>query len=39
VPRYVQIVKELPKTPTGKIEKYRLAETPFGPGTWDAERR
>lgn len=39
VPRYVEIVEELPKTPTGKIEKYRLAETPFGPGTWDAERR
>jgi carnitine-CoA ligase len=39
VPRYVQIVEELPKTPTGKIEKYRLAETPFEPGTWDAERR
>jgi crotonobetaine/carnitine-CoA ligase len=39
VPRYVEIIEGLPKTPTGKVEKYRLAEAPFGPGTWDAERR
>ena len=37
VPRYVEFVDELPKTPTGKLEKYRLRETPFTPETWDRE--
>ncbi|MEN3279034.1 MAG: carnitine-CoA ligase [Solirubrobacteraceae bacterium] len=37
VPRYVEIVAELPKTPTGKLEKYRLLERALTPGTWDRE--
>jgi crotonobetaine/carnitine-CoA ligase len=37
VPRYVEIVAALPKTPTQKIEKFRLAETPHTPTTWDGE--
>jgi crotonobetaine/carnitine-CoA ligase len=37
VPRYVEIVAELPKTPTGKLEKYRLLERPLTPDTWDRE--
>lgn len=32
VPRFVEIVEELPKTPTSRIEKYKLRE-------WAAERR
>jgi crotonobetaine/carnitine-CoA ligase len=27
VPRYIEIVEQLPKTPTGKVEKFRLQET------------
>ena len=38
VPRYVQIVDELPKTPTEKIEKFRLKEIGLSPSTWDSER-
>lgn len=37
VPRYVQFVEDLPKTPTEKVEKYRLAERGVGPDTWDRE--
>jgi crotonobetaine/carnitine-CoA ligase len=35
VPRYVEIVDALPKTPTGKIQKFPLRETPLTPATWD----
>ena len=38
VPRYVQIADELPKTPTEKIEKFRLKEIGLSPSTWDSER-
>lgn len=37
VPRYVEFVTELPKTPTGKLEKYKLRAAPFNPSTWDRE--
>lgn len=37
IPRYVEIVPELPLTPSGKIEKYRLRERGVGSATWDAE--
>ena len=37
VPRYLEIVPHLPKTPTQKIEKYRLAARPNVAETWDAE--
>lgn len=29
VPRYIEFVTDLPKTPTGKVEKFRLQENPF----------
>jgi len=35
VPRYVAIVAELPKTPSNKVQKYRLRETGVGGATWD----
>jgi crotonobetaine/carnitine-CoA ligase len=37
VPRYVEIVPRLPKTPTQKVEKFRLRESGVGGATWDAE--
>jgi carnitine-CoA ligase len=36
VPRYVDVVEALPKTPTEKIEKYRLKELGVTERTWDA---
>lgn len=39
VPRYIEIVEALPKTPTGKLEKYRLKESPLTPETWDREKQ
>jgi carnitine-CoA ligase len=37
VPRYVRIMGELPKTPTGKIEKYRIRNEGVSADTWDRE--
>lgn len=36
VPRYVQIVPDLPKTPTQKIERHKLRELGLTPDTWDS---
>ena len=35
VPRYVELLPELPHTPTGRVEKYRLREQPLSPGAYD----
>lgn len=37
VPRYVEIVSTLPKTPTEKIERARLAARPLDSAAWDAD--
>ena len=37
VPRYVEFVRDLPRTPTQKIERVRLAGLPLSSMTWDAE--
>jgi carnitine-CoA ligase len=37
VPRYVDIVESLPKTPSGKITKVTLRERGLTPTTWDRE--
>jgi crotonobetaine/carnitine-CoA ligase len=37
VPRYVEYVTELRKTPTNRIEKYRLRELGITENTWDRE--
>jgi crotonobetaine/carnitine-CoA ligase len=37
VPRYVETLTELPKTPTQKIQKALLREAAFTPATWDRE--
>jgi carnitine-CoA ligase len=38
VPRYLEFVPELPKTPTNRIEKYRLREIGITENTWDREK-
>jgi len=37
VPRFVRVVPELPKTPTGKVEKYQLRSGAPADGVWDAQ--
>jgi crotonobetaine/carnitine-CoA ligase len=37
VPRYVRFIDELPKTPSQRIEKYRLREVGLTDDTWDRE--
>ncbi len=38
VPRYLEFVTELPKTPTNRIEKYRLRQIGITATTWDREK-
>jgi crotonobetaine/carnitine-CoA ligase len=38
VPRYVRIMKEMPKTPTQRVEKYKLREEGITLDTWDREK-
>lgn len=38
VPRYLEFVSELPKTPTNRVEKYRLRQLGVTPDTWDREQ-
>ncbi|MBI4692470.1 MAG: AMP-binding protein [Gammaproteobacteria bacterium] len=38
VPRYVRILKSLPKTPTEKIQKAELRKEGLAPDTWDREQ-
>jgi crotonobetaine/carnitine-CoA ligase len=35
VPRYIEFVDELPRTPTGRVQKFKLRERGVTPGTWD----
>jgi crotonobetaine/carnitine-CoA ligase len=37
-PRYIRILPALPKTPTEKVQKYRLREQGVTADTWDCER-
>ena len=37
LPRYVRVVDDFPRTPTQKIEKYRLRAAGLLPGDWDRE--
>jgi crotonobetaine/carnitine-CoA ligase len=37
VPRYVELVAELPATENGKIQKFKLRERGVTPATWDRE--
>ena len=38
VPRYIEYVQELPKTPTHKIQKYKLREIGLTGREWDREK-
>lgn len=38
VPRYLEFVAELPKTPTNRVEKYRLRQIGLTANTWDREK-
>ena len=35
VPRYLEFKESLPKTPTARVEKYKLREEGLTPDTWD----
>jgi crotonobetaine/carnitine-CoA ligase len=38
VPRYVEFRESLPKTPTTRVEKYKLREEGVNKDTWDREK-
>ena len=38
IPRFIDFVSSLPKTSTGKLQKYSLREVPLGQETWDRTR-
>lgn len=38
VPRYIEFLDELPKTPTLKVEKFKLRQHGVGGLTWDSEQ-
>jgi crotonobetaine/carnitine-CoA ligase len=38
VPRYVELLAELPQTPTSRVQKYKLRERGVTPETWDARK-
>ena len=37
MPRYIEFVSAMPRTPSEKVEKYKLVETGLGPTVWDRE--
>jgi crotonobetaine/carnitine-CoA ligase len=37
VPRYVRFVTALPRTPSQRVEKYKLRAEGLAEGTWDRE--
>ena len=38
VPRYIEFVDELPHTPTGRVQKFKLRERGLTSQTWDRDR-
>jgi len=38
VPRYVEFMESLPKTPTDRVEKYKLKQAGITANTWDREK-
>lgn len=38
VPRFVEFMKSLPKTPTDRVEKYKLKQAGITANTWDREK-
>ena len=37
IPRFLEIVESFPRTPTSKIEKYKIRNAGPGPNTWDRD--
>ncbi|MEW6472855.1 MAG: AMP-binding protein [Actinomycetota bacterium] len=37
VPRYIELLAELPHTPTERVQKFRLRQRGVTPGTWDRD--
>jgi crotonobetaine/carnitine-CoA ligase len=37
VPRFIEFIPELPRTPSNKVQKHLLRATGAGPGCWDRE--
>jgi len=37
IPRYIDIVADLPRTENGKVQKFKLRERGVTPGTWDRQ--
>jgi crotonobetaine/carnitine-CoA ligase len=38
IPRYLRFIKEMPKTPTQRIQKYLLRQQGVTQDTWDREK-
>jgi crotonobetaine/carnitine-CoA ligase len=38
VPRFVEFMESLPKTPTERVQKYLLKQAGITPKTWDREK-
>lgn len=38
-PRYIEVREEFPRTPTQRVQKYRLREEGLPPGIWDRQPR
>lgn len=38
VPRYIDVLADLPRTENGKVQKFKLRERGVGPQTWDGRR-
>ena len=38
VPRFVEFMESLPKTPTERVQKYLLKQAGVTPNTWDREK-
>jgi len=38
VPRFVEFMDSLPKTPTERVQKYLLKQAGITPNTWDREK-
>jgi len=38
LPRYIEFVDDLPRTPSAKVEKYKLVETGLSASAWDREK-
>ena len=39
IPRYIELMEELPRTENGKVQKYRLRERGITAATWERTAR